>query len=136
HEKSIESAQSHRALKPPAYRETPALKPAAEPKPGRSIDEIVPYDQRKWFDMYEVIDRLVDAGSWFEVKKRFAGEVIVGLARLGGRVVGIVANQPKVKGGVLMVNSADKAAKFIWLCNAFNIPLVYLSDIAGFLVAT
>jgi acetyl-CoA carboxylase carboxyltransferase component len=86
--------------------------------------------------MYEVIDRLVDAGSWFEVKKRFAGEIIVGLGRLGGRVVGIVANQPKVKGGVLMVDSSDKAAKFIWLCNAFNIPLVYLSDVAGFMVGT
>jgi methylmalonyl-CoA decarboxylase subunit alpha len=86
--------------------------------------------------MYELIARLVDAESWFEVKRRFAGEVIVGLARLGGRVVGIVANQPKVKGGVLMVDSSDKAARFIWLCNAFNIPLVYLADIAGFMVGT
>jgi acetyl-CoA carboxylase carboxyltransferase component len=60
----------------------------------------------------------------------------VGLARLGGRTIGIVANQPKVKGGVLMVDSADKAARFIWLCNAFNIPLVYLADIAGFMVGT
>jgi acetyl-CoA carboxylase carboxyltransferase component len=107
-----------------------------EPKAGRSIDEIVPYDQRKYFDMNEVIDRIVDAGSWFEVKKLFAGEIIVGLARLAGRVVGIVANQPKVKGGVLMVDSSDKAAKFIWLCNAFNIPLIYLSDVAGFMVGS
>ncbi len=60
----------------------------------------------------------------------------MGLARLGGRAVGIVANQPKVKGGVLMVDSSDKAARFIWLCNAFNIPLVYLSDVAGFMVGT
>jgi len=135
-EEAIEIAKRYLALMPGSYRETPAMKPAVEPKPGRSIDAIVPYDQRKWFDMYEVIDRLVDAGSWFEVKKRFAGEVIVGLARLGGRVVGIVANQPKVKGGVLMVDSADKAARFIWLCNAFNVPLVYLSDVAGFMVGT
>src|SRR5207237_559022 len=84
---------------------------AAEPKSGRSIDEIVPYDQRKWFDMYEVIDRVIDAGSWFEVKKLFAAEVIVGLARIDGRSVGIVANQPKVKGGVLMVDSSDQAAR-------------------------
>src|ERR1041384_2609064 len=131
-EEAIELAKRYLALMPASYRETPALKPAAEPKAGRSIDEIVPYDQRKWFDMYEVIDRLVDAGSWFEVKKRFAGEVIVGLARLGGRVIGVVANQPKVKGGVLTGDSSDKAARFIWLCNAFNIPLVYLADIAGF----
>src|SRR5881227_1285107 len=119
-EEAIEIAKRYLALMPGSYRETPAMKPAVEPKPGRSIDAIVPYDQRKWF----------------EVKKRFAGEVIVGLARLGGRVVGIVANQPKVKGGVLMVDSADKAARFIWLCNAFNIPLVYLADVAGFMVGT
>jgi methylmalonyl-CoA decarboxylase subunit alpha len=96
----------------------------------------VPYDQRKYFDMYEVIDRLIDAGSWFEIKRLFAQEVIVGFARLAGRPIGIVANQPRVKGGVLMVDSADKAARFIWLCNAFNVPLVYLADIAGFMVGT
>src|SRR2546427_1784954 len=135
-EHAIELAQRYLAMMPGSGRTTPPAAEATAPKPGRSIDEIVPYDQRKWFDMYEVIDRLIDAGSWFEVKKRFAGEVIVGLARLGGRVVGVVANQPKVKGGVLMVDSADKAARFIWLCNAFNIPLVYLSDVAGFMVGT
>src|SRR5436309_1393280 len=124
------------AYMPGSFRGTPARVAAAEPKPGRSIDEIVPYDQRKWFDMYEVIDRVIDAGSWFEVKRLFAQEVIVGLARIDGRAVGIVANQPKVKGGVLMVDSSDKAARFIWLCNAFNIPLVYLADVAGFMVGS
>src|SRR3989454_261275 len=128
-EEAIELAKRYLALMPGSFREIPAMKPAVEAKPGRSIDEIVPYDQRKWFDMYEVIDRVVDAGSWFEVKRLFARELIVGLARLGGRPVGIVANQPKVKGGVLMVDSSDKAARFIWLCNAFNIPLVYLADV-------
>src|SRR6266478_1290208 len=116
-----------------------AARPASEstePAAGRSIDEIVPHDQRKWFDMYEVIDRLIDAGSWFEIKRLFAREIIVGLARLAGRVVGIVANQPRVKGGVLFPDSADKAARFIWLCNAFNIPLVYLADVSGFMVGT
>ena len=135
-EEAIELAKRYLSYMPGSFRETPARATAAEPKPGRPIDEIVPYDQRKWFDMYEVIDRVVDAGSWFEIKKLFAGEIIVGLARIGGRVTGIVANQPKVKGGVLMVDSSDKAARFIWLCNAFNIPLVYLSDIAGFMVGT
>ena len=86
--------------------------------------------------MYEVIDRVIDAGSLFEIKRLFAPEIIVGLARVGGRAVGIVANQPKVKGGVLMVDSADKAARFIWLCNAYNIPLVYLADVSGFMVGT
>jgi len=135
-EEAIELAKRYLSYMPGSYREPPARAAGAEPKPGRSIDEIVPYDQRKWFDMYEVIDRVIDAGSWFEVKKLFAAEVIVGLARIDGRAVGIVANQPKVKGGVLMVDSSDKAARFIWLCNAFNIPLVYLADVAGFMVGS
>jgi methylmalonyl-CoA decarboxylase subunit alpha len=135
-EDAIELAKRYLAYMPPSYRERPPGATATEPKPGRALDEIVPYDQRKYFDMYEVIDRIIDAGSWFEVKRLFAAEVIVGLARIAGRAVGIVANQPKVKGGVLFVDSADKAARFIWLCNAYNIPLVYLADIAGFMVGT
>jgi acetyl-CoA carboxylase carboxyltransferase component len=135
-EDAIELARRYLSYMPQSYRERPASQEAAEPSAGRSIDDIVPYDQRKYFDMYEVIDRLVDAGSWFELKRLFAAEIITGFARLGGRVVGIVANQPKVKGGVLFVDSSDKAARFIWLCNAFNIPLVYLADIAGFMVGS
>jgi acetyl-CoA carboxylase carboxyltransferase component len=135
-EDAIELCKQYLAYMPASSRQTPGRTAAQEPRPGRSIDEIVPYDQRKWFDMYEVIDRLVDAGSWLEIKRLFAAEVITGLARLGGRPVGIVANQPKVKGGVLFVDSSDKAARFIWLCNAYNIPLVYLADIAGFMVGT
>jgi acetyl-CoA carboxylase carboxyltransferase component len=135
-EEAIELAKRYLAYMPGSFRQAPPRAAAADAKPGRSIDEIVPYDQRKWFDMYEVIDRVIDAGSWFEVKRLFAQEVIVGLARIDGRAVGIVANQPKVKGGVLMVDSSDKAARFIWLCNAFNIPLVYLADVAGFMVGS
>jgi methylmalonyl-CoA decarboxylase subunit alpha len=135
-EDAIARARRYLGYMPQSYAERPDAHEAAEPTPGRSIEEIVPYDQRKWFDMYEVIDRLIDAGSWFEIKRLFAGEIIVGLARIGGRVVGVVANQPKVKGGVLFVDSSDKAAKFIWLCNAFNVPLVYLADVAGFMVGT
>jgi acetyl-CoA carboxylase carboxyltransferase component len=135
-EEAIELARRYLGYVPQSFRERPAECQAVEPKAGRSIDEIVPYDQRKYFDMYEVIDRVIDAGSWFEIKRLFAAEVIVGLARIGGRTVGIVANQPKVKGGVLFVDSSDKAAKFIWLCNAYNIPLVYLADVAGFMVGT
>ena len=135
-EEAIELARRYLGYMPQSFRERPAEYQAAEPKAGRSIDEIVPYDQRKYFDMYEVIDRVIDAGSWFEIKRLFAAEVIVGLARIGGRAMGIVANQPKVKGGVLFVDSSDKAAKFIWLCNAYNIPLVYLADVAGFMVGT
>jgi acetyl-CoA carboxylase carboxyltransferase component len=135
-EEAIELARRYLAYMPRSYRERPAEGESVDPKPGRPIEDIVPYDQRKYFDMYEVIDRVIDAGSWFEIKRLFAAEIIVGLARIGGRTVGVVANQPKVKGGVLFVDSSDKAAKFIWLCNAFNVPLVYLADVAGFMVGT
>ena len=135
-EDAIELAKRYLAYMPQSFAGTPPSTDARDPKPGRSIEEIVPYDQRKYFDMYEVIDRVVDAGSWLEIKRLFAREIIVGFARLGGRAVGIVANQPKVKGGVLFVDSSDKAARFIWLCNAYNIPLVYLADVAGFMVGT
>jgi acetyl-CoA carboxylase carboxyltransferase component len=135
-EEAIETAKRYLSYMPQNFQERPPVTEAIEPKPGRPIDEIVPYDQRKYFDMCEVIDRIIDAGSWFEIKRLFAPEIIVGFARLAGRPVGVVANQPKVKGGVLFVDSADKAARFIWLCNAFNIPLVYLADISGFMVGT
>lgn len=81
-----------------------------------------------------MIDRLVDAGSFFEIKARWAQELVVGLGRLGGQVVGIVANQPQVRSGAIFVNSADKAARFITMCDAFNIPLVFLHDVPGFMV--
>ncbi len=135
-EEAIDLCRRYLGYMPGSYRERPATVEAVASAPGRSIEEIVPSDQRKWFDMYEVIDRLVDAGSFFEIKRLFAAEIIVGFARLGGRTVGLVANQPKVKGGVLMVDSSDKAARFINLCNAYNIPLVYLADVSGFMVGT
>src|SRR5918993_1298887 len=97
-EEAIELAKRYLSYMPQSFRERPTPGTAGEPKPGRSIEQIVPYDQRKYFDMYEVIDRVIDAGSWFEVKRLFAQEIIVGLARIDGRTVGIVANQPKVKG--------------------------------------
>ena len=135
-EEAIALARRYLAFMPGSYRDRPLRTEAIPPRPGRAIEEIVPFDQRKWFDVYELIDRLVDADSFFEVKRLFAAEIVVGLARLGGRAVGLVANQPKVKGGVLMVDSSDKAARFINLCNAFNIPLVYLADVPGFMVGS
>jgi acetyl-CoA carboxylase carboxyltransferase component len=135
-EEAIDLCRRYLSYLPGSFRERPAVIEAQASKPGRSIEEIVPYDQRKWFDMYEVIDRVVDAASFFEIKRLFAQEIVVGFARIGGRSVGIVANQPKVKGGVLMVDSSDKAARFISLCNAYNVPLVYLADVSGFMVGT
>src|SRR3954452_19020963 len=84
--------------------------------------------------MKALIDSLVDAESFFEVHARWAKELIVGYARLDGQVVGLVANQPRQRGGVLFVDSADKAARFIMTCNAFNIPLLFLADVPGFMV--
>jgi methylmalonyl-CoA decarboxylase subunit alpha len=86
--------------------------------------------------MRRLLDALVDEGSFLEVHARWAKELICGYARLEGRVVGIVANQPKFKGGVLFVDSADKAARFVWTCNAFNVPLLFLADVPGFMIGT
>jgi len=112
--------------------------PVTEPRdPAKSCDDlesVVPVEENRLFDMREVIARVVDSGSFFELKKLFAGELLTGLARIEGRPVGIVANQPKVRGGVLFVDSADKAARFIWLCDAFGIPLVFLADVPGFMI--
>lgn len=107
-----------------------------DPKPGPGIDELVPVAHNKLFDMQGVIDALIDQGSWLEIKKRFAKELITGLGRIDGHSVGIIASQPRQKGGVLFVDSADKAARFINLCDAFNIPLLYLADVPGFMIGS
>ncbi len=115
------------------------LAPVAKPRDPASetpIREIVPEDENKPFDMRLLLDSLLDAESFFEVHSRWAKELIVGYGRLNGRAVGIVANQPKVKGGVLFVDSADKAARFIQTCNAFGIPLLFLADVPGFMIGT
>jgi acetyl-CoA carboxylase carboxyltransferase component len=108
---------------------------AAPREPAGQLPEI-PADENKPFDMLELIGALVDADSFLEVQKRWAKELIVGYARLDGRAIGIVANQPRQKGGVLFVDSADKAARFIWTCNAFNVPLLFLADVPGFMIGT
>ena len=88
------------------------------------------------YDMHRVIDCLVDAHTFFELKPLFAPELTTGFARLDGHVVGIVANNPMHKGGVLFGDSADKAARFVWMCDAYNIPIVFLADVPGFMIGT
>ena len=88
------------------------------------------------FDMQELIDAIVDEGTFFPYKDLFAQELITGLARLGGQSVGIIANQTMHRAGVLFSDSSDKAARFIWICNAFNIPLLFLTDISGYMIGT
>jgi len=114
----------------------PAAEERAPKASGKTLAEIIPIDENKPFDMMAVIREIIDEDSWFEMKQLWAKEILTGFARIEGRVVGVVANQPKWLGGVLFVNSADKAARFIWLCDAFNIPLLYLADVPGFMIGT
>ena len=97
---------------------------------------VIPEDENRLFDIFEVIERVVDADSFFEIKKLWAREIVTGLARIDGRPVGVIANQPRQRGGVLFVDSSDKAARFIDLCDAFGVPLLYLADVPGFMIGT
>jgi propionyl-CoA carboxylase beta subunit len=135
-EQGIDFAKRYLSYFPTSWAEDPPAAPPARPASERPISELIPADENKPFDMRELLEALVDGGSFLEIHERWAREVIVGFARLEGRVLGIVANQPKVKGGVLFVDSADKCARFIWTCNAFNIPLLFLADVPGFMIGT
>jgi acetyl-CoA carboxylase carboxyltransferase component len=135
-EEGIELARRYLGYFPSSFESAPPLAPPASPESDEAIGELIPADENKPFDMYRLLQALLDDGSWLEVHARWAREVIVGYGRLDGRVVGVVANQPKFKGGVLFVDSADKCARFIWTCNAFNIPLLFLADVPGFMIGT
>jgi acetyl-CoA carboxylase carboxyltransferase component len=131
----LQAARDYFAYLPQRGGERPEPIAAREPRPGaKRIDDVLPPNQNQAFDIAAVIEALVDEGSFFEIKKLFARELCTGFARLGGRAVGIVASQPKWKGGVLFVDSADKAARFIWLCDAFGLPLIFLADVPGFMI--
>src|SRR6187551_3620297 len=132
-EEGIDLAKAYLGYFGSNWREQPPVAPPAEP--SAELPDI-PADENKPFDMQGLIDALVDADSFLEVHKRWAKELIVGYARVDGRAIGIVANQPKQRGGVLFVDSSDKAARFIWTCNAFNVPLLFLADVPGFMIGT
>ncbi len=132
---ALETAKRYFSYLPATWEDPAPVAPAVEnAKPF--VRSIVPENERQAYDMHKVIDAVIDGGSFMEVKKGFAKELIVGFARLNGETVGIVANNPMQKGGVLFVDSADKAARFIWCCDAYGIPLVFLSDVPGFMVGT
>jgi acetyl-CoA carboxylase carboxyltransferase component len=132
---AIDQARIFFSYLPTCWREPPP-----DVRPEAPLSELtaatVPADESVPFDMHELLDGIVDAGSFFELKPLFAAELIVGFARIDGRPVGVVANNSAVRGGVLFVDSADKAARFIWLCDAFNVPLLYLADVPGFMVGS
>jgi methylmalonyl-CoA decarboxylase subunit alpha len=132
---AIEQARAWFSYLPDRWRDPPPAYQAAPPSRELTAD-VVPVEEARGYDMHDLIDAVVDAESFFEIKPLFAPELIVGLGRLGGRPVGIVASNPMHKGGVLFVDSADKAARFIWFCDAFNVPLVFLADVPGFMVGT
>src|SRR5437763_15958358 len=134
---AIEFARAYFQYMPQRSGEKP---PACEPKPAKTaakpIRELVPEEPNRGYDMRKVIDAIGDEGSWLEIKKLFAKELLIGFARLDGHAVGIVANHPLQKGGVLFNDSADKGARFIWLCAEFEIPLLFLADVPGFMIGT
>jgi acetyl-CoA carboxylase carboxyltransferase component len=134
-EDAIDQAMAFFSYLPTSWRNAPPEYAAVAPVRAVTAD-IVPADEHIPFDMHELIDGIVDAESFFEIKPLYAPEVIVGFGRIDGAPVGIVANNPAQLGGVLFVDSADKCARFIWLCDAFNVPLVFLADVPGFMVGT
>jgi acetyl-CoA carboxylase carboxyltransferase component len=135
-EEGIDLAKRYLSYFPTNWEQDPPPAPPAAPASDTPIRDLIPADENKPFDIKALIDSLVDGESFFEIHPRWAKELVVGYARIEGRVVGIVANQPKQKGGVLFVDSADKAARFIWTCNAFNVPLLFLADVPGFMIGT
>ncbi len=131
----LAAARDYLSYLPQRSGEAPPSSPPRAPRAdAKRIDDIMPANQNQAYDIAAVIDAVVDEGSFFELKKLYAREIVTGFARLDGRPVGIVASQPKWKGGVLFVDSADKAARFIWLCDAFGLPLLFLADVPGFMI--
>src|SRR2546430_1538735 len=123
---------------PSSNTEKPPFVESSDPadRMVEGLDRIVPTNPRSAYDVKRVIKAVFDQDSWFEVKPTWAKNIVVGFARAGGHVVGVVANQPMVKGGILDSDSADKAARFIRMCDAFKVPLVYLMDVPGFMVGS
>ena len=130
---AIEEAKVYFSYLPGSWRErSPSYSGAA---PAAALDEsTVPESESKPFDIHTVIEGLVDTDSFFELKPEYAAELVTGLGRIDGRPVGVVANNSAVRGGVLFNDSADKAARFIWFCDALNLPLLYLADVPGFMI--
>lgn len=136
-DEAIDFAKRYFAFMPANASQLPPCEPASSPSVAtETLEEVVIPDEAKPFDMRRVINAIIDQGSFLEIKARFAREIITGFARIDGRPVGVIANQPLHLGGVLFVDSADKAARFIWLCDAFNIPLLFLADVPGFMIGS
>lgn len=134
----IEAVKEYLSFFPSSCEESPPIRPCDDPIDRReeSLLDLLPENPRKAYDMYKLIGAIVDHGKWFDLKPRWARSIITCLARIGGQPVGVVANQPNHVGGILDVDSSDKAARFIQICDAFNIPLVFLQDVPGFMIGS
>jgi acetyl-CoA carboxylase carboxyltransferase component len=137
-EECIARIKQYLSFFPSHCEEAPPVRESADPveRMDEGLLDVLPESNRKPYDMYEVIGRIVDDGEWLDLKPQWAKTIITCLARMGGRPVGIVANQPRQLGGILDNDSADKAARFVNLCDAFGIPLLFLVDVPGFMVGT
>ncbi len=134
---AIEFGRAYFRYMPQHAGEKPGSCTGKPPRAGsKPIGDLIPEAANQGYDMRKVIDAVVDQDTWVEIKKLFAKEILTGFARLDGQPVGILANQPMQKGGVLFNDSADKAARFIWLCDAFEIPLLFVADVPGFMIGT
>jgi acetyl-CoA carboxylase carboxyltransferase component len=133
-EEALRAAREYLAFLPQHAGDRPADVPARPPAAGRRLDDILPANHNAPFDVLEAVRAIVDEDTFFEIKALFARELVTGFARLGGRAIGIVASQPRHRGGVLFGDSADKGARFVWLCDAFNLPLLFLADVPGFMI--
>lgn len=134
----IAAMKKYLSFFPSHCEEEPPRLPVTDPIDRReeSLLDLLPENPRKAYDMYKLITAIVDHGEYFDIKPRFARQIITCFARIGGQSVGIVANQPNHLGGVLDVDSSDKAARFMQICDAFNIPLVFLQDVPGFMIGS
>jgi acetyl-CoA carboxylase carboxyltransferase component len=137
-EACLQAVRTYLSFFPSSNLDGPPIVPVDDPPDRRAEDllDIVPANPRQAYDVRRVIAEIVDHGSFFPMKPDWARNLVTGFARFGGRPAGIVANQPTHLGGALDVNAADKAARFVWLCDAFHIPLVFLMDCPGFLVGS
>ena len=132
---AIDQAKTIFSYLPTSWEEAPPVFAPAD-SASTLTAEFIPVDDKLGYDVRTVINAIVDEDSFFEIKPLFAPELVVGFGVLAGNTVGVVANNPAVTGGVLFVDSADKAARFIWWCDAFNIPLIYLADVPGFMIGS
>jgi len=134
-QEALDTVRTYLSYLPPNWQNNPPAAQAKEPA-GVDLAALVPASERQAFDMRRYVKGLVDEGSFFEIQALWAKELTVGFARMNGEVVGVLGNNSMFKGGVLFVDSADKATRFIQLCDAFNVPLIFLSDVPGFMVGS